>query len=76
MATILPPPAHTKDDLLGVCSALGDVTGLSPLLFRLGFVLALLAASFEATLIVYCVAGLAVQIARRFPGAAQEKVER
>lgn len=75
MAT-LPPSTTAKDDLLGVCSALGEVTGLSPLLYRIGFVLAVLAVSFEWTLIVYCVAGLAVQIARRSAGAAQKKVER
>lgn len=75
MAT-LPPPSTAKDDLLGVCSALSEVTGIAPLLFRVAFVLAVLAVSFEWTLIVYCVAGLAVQIARRSAGAAQKKVER
>ena len=53
------------DNLLGVCAAIGDCTGIDPLWVRLAFVAATLAISLEMTVIAYCIAALAVQMARR-----------
>ncbi|MDO6413985.1 PspC domain-containing protein [Sphingomonas sp. BIUV-7] len=60
-----PRIAHHRDNLLGVCAALGEITRLDPLLFRIAFVFAMLGLSFEMTIGVYLIAALAFFVARR-----------
>jgi len=70
MATLsnMPPergrPLH-RDNLLGVCASLGEITRIDPLLFRIGFLLAMLGLSFEMTIGAYLIAAAAFFVARR-----------
>lgn len=66
MATLPnPPSAHHRDNLLGVCAALGEITRLDPLIFRIAFVFAMLGLSFEMVIGAYAIAALAFFVARR-----------
>ena len=66
MTTITAPNAHGhRDNLFGVCAAVGDATGLPPLLFRLGIVVAVLCGAFAVTTAAYCLAALAIWVAQR-----------
>jgi phage shock protein PspC (stress-responsive transcriptional regulator) len=56
---------HHRDNLLGVCAALGEITRIDPLIFRIGFVFAMLGLSFELTIGAYLIAALAFFAARR-----------
>lgn len=59
MPTDTAAPARQRDNLLGVCHALGQAFGFDPLYLRLAFLLGLLA-DFRTAAIVYAVAALAV----------------
>lgn len=56
--------AH-RDNLLGVCAAVGDATGINPIVFRLGFVAAILFGAFVPAVVGYCIAGVAIKVAQR-----------
>ena len=58
-------PADHQENLFGVCAAIGDVTGINPIVFRLGFVVAILAGAFAPAVGIYCLAGIAVRVAQR-----------
>lgn len=57
-------PDH-RENLFGVCAAIGDATGISPLIFRLGIVAAVLSGAFAVTIAAYCVAAVAIRVAQR-----------
>jgi phage shock protein PspC (stress-responsive transcriptional regulator) len=59
-------PQHPRDNLLGVCAALGEISRIDPLLFRVAFLLAMLGLSFEMTIGTYLIAALAFFVARRW----------
>lgn len=64
-------PAVQADNLLGVCAAIAEVTGVPAILIRVAFVLAMLGLSFEGTIAAYLVLGAAVFVGRldwRLPG--------
>jgi len=54
-----------RENLLGVCAAAGEVTGINPIVFRLGFVLAVLCGFFGLAIGGYVVAGIAIKVAER-----------
>ena len=54
-----------KETLFGVCAAVGDATGIAPILFRLGLVAAILCGAFTVTIVGYCIAALAIRFADR-----------
>jgi phage shock protein PspC (stress-responsive transcriptional regulator) len=56
---------HHRDNLLGVCASLGEITRIDPLIFRIAFVFAMLGLSFELTIGAYLIAALAFFVARR-----------
>lgn len=56
-------PAAPRDNLFGVCAALGEDFGFNPLWLRLGFAVALLF-SLEKVLIAYVALGLLVLVSR------------
>lgn len=58
-------PADHRENLLGVCAALGDATGVNPIVFRIALVLVMLAGFFTTTVLAYCVAAVAIKIAQR-----------
>ena len=51
--------------LLGTCAALAERTGIPALAWRLGALAALLLVSFKLTIVVYCIAALALRLGRR-----------
>lgn len=51
--------------LLGTCTALEDRTGLPAIVWRIGVLAALVCISFKLTIVVYCVAALALRLSRR-----------
>jgi phage shock protein PspC (stress-responsive transcriptional regulator) len=62
-ATVAATAPPERDNLLGICHAVGEAFGVNPLYLRLAIVMGMLLA-FETTLIVYGAAGVAVLIAR------------
>lgn len=56
--------AH-RENLLGVCAAVGDATGINPIVFRLGFVVAVLCGYFTLAILSYVIAGVAIKVAER-----------
>lgn len=58
-----PAPAAHRDNLFGICHALGETFGFNPLVLRI-VLLAAVMANAEATLIAYFSAGIAVLIAK------------
>jgi phage shock protein C len=58
-------PKQHRDNLFGVCAALGDATGVNPIVFRLGIVAAILAGAIAPTLVAYCLAAVAIKVAQR-----------
>ncbi len=71
--TDTPAPA-AKDNLFGVCAAIGEDFGFDPIWLRVGFAVALLF-SLEAVLATYAALGLVVLVSRliapsRKPAAA------
>ncbi len=56
-------PAAPRDNLFGVCAALGEDFGFNPLWLRLGFAVALLF-SLEKVLIAYVALGVLVLVSR------------
>ena len=54
-----------RETLFGVCAAIGDATGIPPIVLRLGLVAAILCGAFTLTVVGYCVAGLAIRLAHR-----------
>ncbi|MFK3890203.1 PspC domain-containing protein [Sphingomonas sp. NPDC079357] len=56
-------PAAPRDNLFGVCAALGEDFGFNPLWLRLGFALALLF-SLEKVLLAYVALGVLVLVSR------------
>ena len=65
MRTFNNVPADHRDNLLGVCAALGDATGVNPIVFRIALVLAMLAGFFGTTVLAYCAAAVAIKVAQR-----------
>lgn len=59
------PSKPPRDNLLGVCASLGEITGIDPIVFRIGFVLAILGLTFEITIGAYLIAAVAFYVARR-----------
>ena len=55
--------APERDNLFGICHAIGEAFGMNPLYLRIAVVIGMLLA-FETTLIVYVGAGVAVLSAR------------
>jgi len=62
-ATIVATPAPERDNLFGICHAIGEAFGVNPLYLRVAVVIGMLLA-FETTLIIYAGAGVAVLSAR------------
>lgn len=60
--TAHPAPA-AKDNLFGVCAAIGEDFGFDPIYLRIGFAVALLF-SLEAVLAAYAALGLVVLVSR------------
>ena len=60
--TPAPAPA-AKDNLFGVCAAIGEDFGFDPIYLRVGFAVALLF-SLEAVLAAYAALGLVVLVSR------------
>ena len=56
-------PAAARDNLFGVCAALGEDFGFNPLWLRLGFAVALLF-SLEKVLLAYAALGVLVLVSR------------
>lgn len=54
-----------RETLFGVCAAVGDATGVPPIVFRLGVVAAILSGAFMATIVGYCAAAIAIRFADR-----------
>ena len=54
-----------RDNLFGVCAAIGDATGIDPILFRLAVVVGVLSGAFTVTIAAYCVAAVAIRVAQR-----------
>ncbi|MEH3104527.1 MAG: PspC domain-containing protein [Sphingomonas phyllosphaerae] len=57
------PAAAPRDNLFGVCAALGEDFGFNPLWLRLGFAVALLF-SLEKVLLTYAALGVLVLVSR------------
>ncbi len=57
--------APSGGKLLGTCAGLEDRTGVPAIAWRIGVVAAMLLLSFKLTIIVYCVAALALRLERR-----------
>ena len=53
-----------RETLFGVCAAVGDATGIAPIVFRLGLVAAILCGAFTVTMVGYCAAALAIRLTR------------
>lgn len=67
-------PAAPRDNLFGVCAALGEDFGFNPLWLRLGFAVALLF-SLEKVLIAYVALGVLVLVSRLlFPNRTRAAV--
>lgn len=67
-------PAAPRDNLFGVCAALGEDFGFNPLWLRLGFAVALLF-SLEKVLIAYVALGVLVLVSRLlFPNRTRTAV--
>ena len=58
------PSAPQRDNLLGVCHAIGTAFGVNPLWLRVAFAGAMLA-NFEAAVVAYLAGALVVALARR-----------
>jgi len=56
-------PAAPRDNLLGVCHALGELFGFNPLFLRIALLLALIVNA-EMALGAYLIAGVAVLLAK------------
>lgn len=61
--TTINAPAAPRDNLFGVCAALGEDFGFNPLWLRLGFAVALLF-SLEKVLLTYAALGVLVLVSR------------
>lgn len=63
---IYPYSLKTADaKVAGVCSTLGQITGIDPTFLRIGFVAAAIFMSFEVSLIVYAAIGLYLAFQKR-----------
>jgi phage shock protein PspC (stress-responsive transcriptional regulator) len=58
-------PADHRENLLGVCAALGDATGVNPIVFRIALVIVMLCGFFTTTVLAYCAAAVAIKVAQR-----------
>lgn len=58
-------PADHRDNFFGVCAAIGDATGIDPLVFRLAIVAGVLGGAFAVTIAAYCLAAVAIRVAQR-----------
>jgi len=56
-------PAAARDNLFGICHALGETFGFNPLFLRIALLIAVMVNA-EATLIAYFTAGIAVLVAK------------
>ena len=63
MSTQTAPAQSPRDNLFGICHALGDTFGFNPLYLRIALLLAVMLNA-EATLIAYFAAGVAVMVAK------------
>ena len=63
MTDLSAPPPAPRDNLFGVCAALGEDFGFDPLWLRLGFAVALLF-NLEAVLLTYLALGVLVAASR------------
>ncbi len=71
MTDTITAPAAPRDNLFGVCAALGEDFGFNPLWLRLGFAVALLF-SLEKVLLTYAALGVLVLVSRLlFPNRAR-----
>jgi len=57
------PAQSPRDNLFGICHALGETFGFNPLYLRIALLVAVIADA-EATLLAYFAAGIAVLVAK------------
>ena len=64
-----------RDNLFGICHALGETFGLNPLFLRVALLIAVMVNA-EATLAAYFAAGIAVLVAKLATRAPRKTAER
>ena len=68
-------PSTDRDNLLGICHALGDTFGFNPLFLRLALLVGVMVNA-EVAVIAYAVAGVAVLTAKLATRSSSKKRER
>ena len=68
-------PSADRDNLLGICHALGDTFGFNPLFLRLALLVGVMVNA-EVAVIAYAVAGVAVLTAKLATRSSSKKRER
>jgi len=63
MSSQTAPAQSPRDNLFGICHALGDTFGFNPLYLRIALLVAVMVNA-EATLVAYFAAGIAVLVAK------------
>jgi phage shock protein C len=75
MSTKTAPADSPRDNLFGICHALGETFGFNPLFLRVALLVAVMVNA-EATLIAYFAAGIAVMVAKLATRSGSKRIAR